>query len=70
MREPDTTTHDALLLQSMLRITYTSPRTMHWHDPRPWQWLVRREASCTITSAGLVDLLQNYARAESEICFF
>lgn len=26
----DPETHDLLMLQSMLRVTYTSPRTMHW----------------------------------------
>lgn len=26
----DSTTNDLLVLQSMLRVTYTSPRTMHW----------------------------------------
>ena len=68
-REPDTTTRDALLLQSMLRITYTSPRTMHWIT-QTLQWLVRQEKPGTITSAGLVDLLQNYARAKVKSAFF
>lgn len=67
--EPDTATHDALLLQSMLRITYTSPRTMHWIT-QTLQWLVRQEKPGTITSAGLVDLLQNYARAKVKSAFF
>ncbi|TXN82689.1 DUF262 domain-containing protein [Methylobacterium sp. WL8] len=28
--EEDSTTNDLLLIESMLRVTYTSPRTMHW----------------------------------------
>ena len=53
----------------MLRITYTSPRTMHWIT-QTLQWLVRQEKPGTITSAGLVDLLQNYARAKVKSAFF
>ncbi|HRL91075.1 MAG TPA: HNH endonuclease family protein, partial [Comamonas denitrificans] len=67
--EPDSGTCDVLLLQSMLRITYTSPRTMHWIT-QTLQWLVRQEKPGTITSAGLVDLLQNYARAKVKSAFF
>ena len=65
----DTATRDALLLQSMLRITYTSPRTMHWIT-QTLQWLDRQKKPGTITSAGLVDLLQNYARAKVKSAFF
>ena len=61
--EPDTATHDALLLQSMLRITYTSPRTMHWMT-QTLHWLAQQPKPQDIQSADLAHLLNNFARTK------
>lgn len=62
----DETTGRLLLLESMLRVTYTSPRTMHWIT------LVLRHAVSlgpTASGAGLSSLLQRYARARAQEAF-
>jgi hypothetical protein len=66
--EPDTATHDALLLQSMLRITYTSPRTMHWMT-QTLHWLAQQPKPQDIQSADLAHLLKNFARAKVASAF-
>jgi len=64
----DRTTAQVLLLQSMLRVTYTSPRTMHWMTA------VLRIPGLEHpdeTSAGQVQLtLQGFARARVRQAFF
>ena len=66
--EPDSGTCDVLLLQSMLRITYTSPRTMHWMT-QTLQWLVQQPKPQDIKSADLAHLLKNFARAKVASAF-
>lgn len=66
--DPDFDTRDVLLLQSMLRITYTSPRTMHWMT-KTLQWLAKHPRPQAIDSADLADLLKNFARAKVASAF-
>lgn len=66
--EPDSDTRDVLLLQSMLRITYTSPRTMHWMT-QTLQWLAKQPRPQAIASADLARLLQRLARAKVTATF-
>lgn len=66
--EPDSDTRDVLLLQSMLRITYTSPRTMHWMT-KTLQWLVRLPEPQAIVSADLANFLKDFARAKVASAF-
>lgn len=66
--ESDSDTRDVLLLQSMLRITYTSPRTMHWMT-KTLQWLVRQTEPQAIDSAGLANFLKEFARAKVAAAF-
>lgn len=66
--EPDSATCDVLLLQSMLRITYTSPRTMHWMT-QTLQWLAQQPKPQDIKSADLTHLLKNFARAKVASAF-
>ena len=67
--EPDTATHDALLLQSMLRITYTSPRSMHWIT-KVLQWLAAQQNLDRLSSSDLANLLRDYAREKVAKAFF
>lgn len=63
----DDTAH-VLLLQSMLRVTYTSPRTMHWMT-----LLLRAVADRPpeqIRAAHLVAALRDYARGKVHEAFF
>lgn len=66
--EPDSDTRDVLLLQSMLRITYTSPRTMHWMT-QTLQWLAKHPRPQAIASADLARLLKRFARAKVAAAF-
>ena len=66
--EPDSDTRDVLLLQSMLRITYTSPRTMHWMT-QTLQWLAKQPSPQAIASADLARLLKRFARAKVAATF-
>ncbi|WP_202051800.1 DUF262 domain-containing protein [Methylomicrobium sp. RS1] len=56
----DPETNDLLILQSMLRVTYTSPRTMHWIT-RLLKLLDESEGA-EVTESDLADVLRNYAR--------
>lgn len=58
----DTHTRDVLLLQSMLRITYTSPRTMHWIT-QVLRWL-QGQAPHAVSHVELANFLKNYARTK------
>lgn len=58
----DIHTRDVLLLQSMLRITYTSPRTMHWIT-QVLSWLYRQTPQA-VSHRELVELLRRYARSK------
>ncbi|HBA5783515.1 TPA: DUF262 domain-containing protein [Escherichia coli] len=63
----DPHTRDVLLLQSMLRITYTSPRTMHWIT-KVLRWLSVK-APQDAKHADLADLLKGYARSKVKETF-
>ncbi|GAA1233055.1 hypothetical protein JOF42_000789 [Microbacterium phyllosphaerae] len=62
----DETTSGIVLLESMLRVTYTSPRTMHWITR-----VLRSAAAAGSPLAGsdLAGLLQDYARARVREAF-
>lgn len=66
--DPDSGTCNVLLLQSMLRITYTSPRTMHWMT-QTLHWLAQQPRPQDIQSADLAHLLKNFARAKVASAF-
>ena len=61
--DADTDTRNVLLLQSMLRITYTAPRNMHWIT-KILQWLVAIQNPSAVTSTDLSNLLSDYARSK------
>ena len=61
--DADTDTRDVLLLQSMLRITYTAPRNMHWIT-KVLQWLAVVQNPGAVSSADLAKLLRDYARGK------
>lgn len=64
----DPGTEEVLMLQSMLRVTYTSPRTMHWITA-----LLRLEGledSGSTRAAEVRDTLQRFARRRVEQAFF
>lgn len=65
----DAGTIDLLLLQSMLRVTYTSPRTMHWITK-----LLRRlnesDNAASVSGKNLADELRTYARDKVREAFF
>jgi len=63
----DPHTRDVLLLQSMLRITYTSPRTMHWIT-KVLRWLSDK-APQDVKHADLANLLRGYARSKVKEAF-
>lgn len=63
----DPHTRDVLLLQSMLRITYTSPRTMHWIT-KVLRWLSDK-APQDAKHTDLADLLRGYARSKIKETF-
>lgn len=66
--EADSDTRDVLLLQSMLRITYTSPRTMHWMT-QTLQWLAQQPKPQDIKSTDLAHLLKDFSRAKVASAF-
>lgn len=64
----DDTTREVLLLQSMLRVTYTSPRTMHWMTALlrlPLANVPRTEAARAIETT-----LRDYARRKVQQALF
>lgn len=64
----DLATRDVLLIQSMLRVTYTSPRTMHWITGL-LEFLGENEPQ-KVTGTQIVDLLRDYARGRVREAFF
>lgn len=64
----DTNTGEVLLLQSMLRVTYTSPRTMHWITKL--LVLLDRLDPEEVQAAHLTSVLRDYARAKIREAFF
>ena len=64
----DESTNDLLLLESMLRITYTSPRTMHWIT-RLLGALSGRQPSA-VAHLELADTMREYARGKVREAFF
>lgn len=61
-------TNDLLLIQSMLRVTFTSARTMHWITMLLSH--VEKQEPSTVDEAALVKLLRNYARGKVRKAFF
>ncbi|AZY50870.1 DUF262 domain-containing protein [Bordetella avium] len=66
--DADVDTRELLLLQSMLRITYTSPRTMHWIT-QVLYWLSPQDPE-TVSRSELIVLLKSYARGKVKAAFF
>lgn len=64
----DKKTNEVLLLQSMLRVTYTSPRTMYWIT-RVLRLLVDKKSN-NVPEACLIDCLRNYSRWKVSSAFF
>jgi Protein of unknown function DUF262/Protein of unknown function (DUF1524) len=64
----DPTTNDLMLLQSMLRVTYTSPRTMHWIT-KLLKLLTESEPG-TVSGPQLAKVLRDYARTKLNEAFF
>lgn len=64
----DSETNDLLMLQSMLRVTHTSPRTMHWIT-QLLKLLDERDLN-NLTESDLADSLRKYARGKVKEAFF
>ena len=64
----DPTTRDLLLLQGMLRVTYTSPRTMHWIT-LALHHVLQAESPANVSMKDLVFLLQTYVREKVREAF-
>lgn len=64
----DSITNELLILQSMLRVTYTSPRTMHWIT-RLLKLLVESKRD-EVTESYLASNLRQYAREKLKNAFF
>lgn len=62
------TTNELLLIQSMLRVTFTSASTMHWIT-KLLRHVEEHEPS-TLKEANLVELLRNYSRGKVRAAFF
>jgi hypothetical protein len=64
----DPATNELLLLQSMLRITYTSPRTMHWIT-KLLKFLADSKPGA-VSGPQLANIVRNYARSRVREAFF
>lgn len=64
----DPTTRELLLLQGMLRVTYTSPRTMHWIT-LALHHVLQAESPANVSVKDLVFLLQTYVREKVREAF-
>lgn len=64
----DPATRDLLTLQSMLRVTYTSPRTMHWISRL--LKLLRKGEPDKLAESDLAAALRDYARGKAREAFF
>lgn len=64
----DRITLDLLVLQSMLRVTYTSPRTMHWIT-KLLTFLAESERTKGMES-DLATILRDYSREKVKVAFF
>ncbi|WP_407276345.1 DUF262 domain-containing protein [Halothiobacillus sp. DCM-1] len=68
--DTDVATRELLMLESMLRVTYTSPRTMHWIT-RLLKLLVDKQKGTEILDQSLlISELQNYARDKVADAYF
>lgn len=61
--DADGATRDLLLIQSMLRVTYTSPRTMHWMT-KVLRTVLDAEPMGSLPAEKLLGVLRDYARAK------
>jgi hypothetical protein len=64
----DAATRNLLTLQSMLRVTYTSPRTMHWITRL--LKVLRESERDKLTESDLAAVLRDYARGKVRSAFF
>lgn len=63
----DQTKKELLLIQSMLRVTFTSARTMHWVTMLLKH--VEKQDPGTVDEASLVELLRDHARSKVKVFF-
>ncbi|WP_291511633.1 DUF262 domain-containing HNH endonuclease family protein [Acidithiobacillus sp.] len=68
--DTDAATKELLMLESMLRVTYTSPRTMHWITRLLRVLAKKHQGSKTIEESVLVSELRGYARDKLKDAFF
>lgn len=67
----DKATRELLMLESMLRVTYISPRTMHWITRLLMRTLVERQQGTAILDESiLIDKLRDYACEKVNAAFF
>lgn len=64
----DRKTNDLLLIESMLRVTFTSARTMHWITMLLMH--VEKQKPSTVDEDALVRVLRDYARGKLREAFF
>lgn len=67
---PDTASRRLLRLQSMLRVTYTSPRAMHWITLLLGVVGAAQQGAQTVGEDILLSRLQDYAREKVKKAFF
>jgi len=66
----DEATRELLMLESMLRVTYTSPRTMHWITRLLRLLLERQQGAATLNKSILISELRDYACEKVNAAFF
>ena len=67
---PDTVSRGLLRLQSMLRVTYTSPRAMHWITLLLGVVGAAQQGAQTFGEDSLISRLEDYARKKVKETFF
>jgi len=68
--DADSAAADLLLIQSMLRVTYTSPRTMHWITLLLKTFDLKARGPGEVSSDRLVRVLRDYSRRKVKEAFF
>lgn len=68
--DTDVATKELLMLESMLRVTYTSPRTMHWITLLLKLLVNKQQGTEILDQSLLISELRNYARDKVNVAFF
>ncbi len=66
----DEATRELLMLESMLRVTYTSPRTMHWITRMLRVLVEKQQGESILDEFILISELRDYAREKVKAAFF